>query len=158
MPERCYLNFRIFLLFFLEFSCLSWVKMEFGINFFSLFFGLSHPGLDRNNAEMMFFKFSKFFCYFFWNFLDRVEKKRNSVLNFFSLFLGLYHTGLGRSKEGMMFFNFLNFFASSLEFSCPGRVGTEFGQFWIEIMLKWCFLIFWFFLLFFFWNFLDRVG
>ena len=56
----------------------------------------------------------------------------------------------------MIFCNFLDFFAIFFEFSFPGRVGTEFGTnfvffsfsaylipVWVEIIMEWCFSIFW---------------
>ena len=55
-----YFNFlNFFAIFFLEFSSQGRVCTEFGTktSFFSLFLGLFHPGLDRNNAGMMFFYF-----------------------------------------------------------------------------------------------------
>ena len=93
--------------------------------FFFLFLGLCQPGLDINNARMMFLNF---FCYFlFWNFLARVKQEWNSEQKFLSLFLSLSQPGLDRNNATMKFFNCLNFFAIFLEFSSLGRVGTEFG-------------------------------
>ena len=40
-----------------------------GLNFFSLFLDLSHPGLDRNNSGMMFINFLNFFAILFGIFL-----------------------------------------------------------------------------------------
>ena len=69
----------------------------------------------------------EFFCYIFRNFLARIGSEWNSELKFFSLFLGLYHPVLAENNAGNRFFNFLNFFAIFSEFSCLGRVRTEFG-------------------------------
>ena len=119
-------SFAIF--FFLEFSRPDQVGTEFGINFFFLFLCLSHHGLDRNNAGLMFFNFLNFFAIFFCNFLAKVGQYWNSGLNFFSLFLGLSHPGLDKNNAGIMFFSFLNFFTIFLKkISCLDRVGMEFG-------------------------------
>ena len=115
------------------------------LNFFAIFFGISLPGsrmsriwdynfffpflslsnliLPRNNARKRFFLFFEFFCYFFRNFLARVKCERNLRLKFFSLFLGLYHPACLKIMPERVFFNFLLFFS---EFSCLGRVWTEF--------------------------------
>ena len=63
-----------FVLFFLEFSCLGRVGKEFGTKIFSLFLGLSHLGLEWNNARMMFFNFLNFFSIFFGIFLPRLGR------------------------------------------------------------------------------------
>ena len=95
--------------------------------FFFLFLGLSHPGLDRNDAGMMFFNFSNFFAIFFGNFLTRVGSERNSGLKLFSLSLGLFHPGLERNNAGMMFFFIFRIvLLIFLEFSCSGRVRKKF--------------------------------
>ena len=73
MPKWCFLIFIIFLLFFIfEFFLLFFMailarvesKWNSWLNFFFLFLGLSHPGLDRNNVGMMFFSFLNFFGIF----------------------------------------------------------------------------------------------
>ena len=128
MPESGFLIFWIFILFFSEFSCLGRVWTELGSKiFFFLFLGLSNPVLAKTNAEKRFLKFFEFFCYFFRNFLARVEYERNSGLNFFSLFLSLSHPGLDGHNARTMFFKLLNFFAFFLEFSSSGRVRMKFG-------------------------------
>ena len=94
--------------------------------------------------------FLNFFAIFLKNFLDRVGIQ---VEIFFFLFFVLPQLGLDRNIDRMMFF--LIFLLIFLEFSSPGRVGTEFrmkffflsfsaylSPVWIEIMLEWCFLIF----------------
>ena len=59
-------NFLNYFTIFLEFSSLGRVGTEFGTKFFfSPFLNLSHPGLDRNIARMMFFNFLNFFAIFF---------------------------------------------------------------------------------------------
>jgi len=59
-------NFLNFFAIFLEFSSPGQVGTEFVTKFFfSLFLNLFHPGLDRNNAGMMFFNFFNFVAIFF---------------------------------------------------------------------------------------------
>ena len=108
MPEWRFLVFLKFLPFFLEFSSQGWDGTELGLNFFFLFLGQSHPGLDRYNVRMMFLNFFTFF--FFWNFLARVGYDWNWGLKSCSLFLGKSHPGLDRNISGMTFFNFFAFF------------------------------------------------
>ena len=91
-----------------------------GLKFFSLILGLSHPVLAKNNAGKGFFIILNFFCYFFLNFLNRVEYERNSGLKFFFLFLGLSHPVLAKNNAGKRFFNFLNFFAIFFGIFLPG--------------------------------------
>ena len=64
MSERGFLIFSNFLLVFWNF--LVWVKYErnSGVKFFSLFLGLSHPVLTKNNVGKRFFNFFKFFVFF----------------------------------------------------------------------------------------------
>ena len=84
MPER---GFWIFLQYLFR-NFLASVKYErnSGLKFFSLFFGLSHPVLAKNNAGKRFFIFSIFLLFFFWNFLPRARYERNSRLKYvFSL-------------------------------------------------------------------------
>ena len=136
--------------FFSEFSCPIRVWTEFGSNIFFLLLSLSHSVLAKNNVGKLFLNFFqifyyffrnflrrveyerqsglKFFCHFFRNFLAWVEYERNSGVKFFSLFLGLSHPVLAKNKVGKRFLNFFNSFAIFLEFSCLGRVWTEFGS------------------------------
>ena len=160
MSEKGFLNFSIFLLFFSKFSCSGLDERNSRLKFFSLFLGLSHPVLAKNNTEKGFFDF---FCYFFRNFLARVKYERNSGLKFFSLFLSPSNPVLAKNNAGKGFFIFFLIFWPFLsEFSCPGLVWTEFetnifffsfsaslNPFWIEIMVELSFLIFLIFLLFF---------
>ena len=113
-----YFNFWIFLLFFSEFSSSGRVWTEFGTKIF-LFLGLYYSILAKNNAGNRFFNF---FCYFFRNFLARVEYERNLGLKFFSLFLGQYHPVLAKNNGRNRFFNFLNFFCYFF-WNFQGRVG-----------------------------------
>ena len=171
MPESVFLVLWNFLLFFLNFLPRVEHERNSGLKFFFLFLGLSHPIFAKNNTGKRLFNFlncfalffgiffpgssmNGIFCYFFRNFLVRIEKERNLRLNFFSLFLGLYHLILAKNnvrKSFLIFFNFLLFFS---EFSCPGRVWTEFWSkflfslsayiipFWLKIMPEIGFLIF----------------
>ena len=96
-----------------------------------IFFSLSRPISSRFSKKYrrkeVFYNF-EFFCYFFRNFLNRVEYERNSGLKFFFLVLGLSHPVLDRNIVGKgFFFIFLFFLLFFLEFSCRGRVCTEFG-------------------------------
>ena len=130
MPERGFLIFWIFLQFFSEFSYLGRVRTEFWTKFFfSLFLGLSHPVLDKNNAEKRFFNFSNYFAIFFWNFLAWVEYERNSGLKFFffsfSVYLIPFWVKILPERGFLIFWIFFLFLS---EFSCPGRVCTEFGS------------------------------
>ena len=67
------------------------------------------------------------FYYFFRNFLARVEFERRSGLKFCFLFFGLSHPVLAKLLPGISFINFWAFLQFFSEFSCPGRVWTEFG-------------------------------
>ena len=104
----------------------------------------------------------EFFCYFFRNFLARVEYEGNSGLNFFSHFLGLSHPVLAKNNAGKRFFNFWNFFPIFFGIVLPGLsmngiLGKIFFiafsvyliPFWLTIMPGRGFWIFWIFLLFF---------
>ena len=66
MPERVFFKFLNFLAFFFR-NFLARVENErnSGLNFFSLFLGLSHPILAKNNATKGFFNFFYFFSIFF---------------------------------------------------------------------------------------------
>ena len=118
-----------------------------GLKFIFLFLDLSQPGLDRNNAGIMFLKF-RIVLLFFFNILDRVRREQNSGRKSFSLFLGLSHPCLDRNTEGMMFsnffaifslnflarvvqgmvfFNFLNFFAIVFGIFLSGSSWNEYG-------------------------------
>ena len=128
MLERGFLIFSIFLLFFFWIffpgSSMNGIRDKF---FFSLFLGLSlldltQTVLDRNNTGINFFNLLNFF----WNFLARVEHKQNSELKFFSLFLGLSHPVWLKILTERVFSIFWMFYLFFSEFSCLGRVLTEF--------------------------------
>ena len=107
MPERGFLIFQIFLLFFSEFSCPGRLWTEFGTKIFLSFLAFLNPFWLKIIPEKGFL----IYCYFFRNFLGRVEYERNSKLKFLSLFLGLSHPLLAKNNAGRRFFNFLNIFA-----------------------------------------------
>ena len=111
MPERGFLSLWIFLLFFLEFSCLGRVWTEFRTkNFFHSFLANLIPFSLKRMPEVV-FQIFEFFCYVFRNFLARVGYERNSGRNFFFLFLGLSHPVWAKNNAGKRFFYFLNYFA-----------------------------------------------
>ena len=123
-----------------------------GLKFFSHFLGLSHPVFAKNNAGERFFEF---FCYFFQNFLARVEYELNSGLKFFTLFLDLSHPVLAKNNAGKRFVNFLIFFSIFFEIFLSGLSmnGIRDKKFfllftaylipyWLKIMLERDFLIF----------------
>ena len=116
----------IFLQFFSEFSCRGRVSTEFGTK---ILFSLSRPiwVLAKNNAGMRFFRFMNFFAIFFGIFLPVSSMNGIRGLKFFFLFLGLSHPVLARNNAGSMFLIFWFFLVFFWEFSCPGRVWTEFG-------------------------------
>ena len=108
--------------------------------------------------ERDFLIFLIFFSYFFRNFLARAEYERNSGLKLFSLFLGQSHPVLPKYNTGKGFLIFSIFLLFFSEFSSPGRVWTEFRTkiffhsfsiylipFWLKLMSKRDFFIFWFF-------------
>ena len=101
MLERGFLIFKIFLLFFLEFSCPGRVRTEFQTKIFCIFFGLSHPVLAKNIAGKSFFNF---FAIFFSEFssLGRVITEFVAKF-FFFLFFGLSHPVLAKNNAGMSF-------------------------------------------------------
>ena len=110
---------------------------------------------------MRFFNFLNFFAILFGIFLPGSSGNGIRDYNFFLTFsanLILVWIQIMPEWCFLIFWIFLLFF---LEFSSPGRGGTEFGTkiffsfsaylipVWIEITPVWCFLIFWIYLLFF---------
>ena len=83
------------------------------------------------------FYFFEFFCYFFRNFLPRVEYERNLGLKFFSLFLGLFHPVLSTNNAGKRFFNFLIFFLFFWNFLArveyERNSGLKFSSFFLSL-------------------------
>ena len=129
MPERGFLFFWIFLLFFSEFSSPCRVWTEIGAKFFfSLFLDLSTLVLAKNNSRKRFLNFLIFFFYFFQNFLARAEYEWNFGLKFFffsfSVYLIPFWLKLIPKRDFLIFWFFLLFFS---KFSCPSRVWTKLG-------------------------------
>ena len=109
------------MLFFSEFSSPAEYERNSGLKVFSRFLGLFNPVLARNNARKVFINF---FFLFLWNFLAQVEYERNSGLKcFFSFSANIIPLCLKKMPERA----FLIFFIFFSEFSCSGRVVTEFG-------------------------------
>ena len=69
MPERGFLIFWIFMLFFPNFLARVQYQRNSGLKYFSPFPGLSHPVLARNIAWKRSFNFLNFFAIFFGIFL-----------------------------------------------------------------------------------------
>ena len=110
MPERAFLIFWIFLLYFSQFSFPGGVWTEFGTK---IFLYLSLPLSTRFRQKYCWnklFSFFEFFCFLFWNFLARVECERNLGLKFFSRFLGPSPPVLAKNNAGKRFLNFFFFF------------------------------------------------
>ena len=125
MPER---DFLIFWIFFSEFSSPDPVWTEIGAKFFfSLFLGLSHPVLAKNNVGKRFFNFLNFFAIFFSEFSSpgRVWTKIRTKFFFFSFpaYLLPFLLKVIPERDFLIFWFFLLFF---LEFSSFGWVRTEF--------------------------------
>ena len=129
MSELTFFIFWIFLLFFfLEFSCFGCVGTKFGTKIFSLFLGLSHPVLAKNNAGMRFFNFFSFIAIFFAIFFPGPCMNRIRDQNFFfSLSRPISSPVLLNKMPERGFLIFWSFLLFLLELSCPGHVWTEFG-------------------------------
>ena len=65
IPERGFLIFQFFYYFFRNFLGRVEYERHSGVKFFSLFLGLSHPVLSKNNIGKWFFNFFQIFGYFF---------------------------------------------------------------------------------------------
>ena len=76
MPEIGFLIFWFFLYFFRNFLVRVEYERNLRLKFFSLFLGLYHPALAKNNAGNSFFNFFKFFAIFFRIFLPRSSMNR----------------------------------------------------------------------------------
>ena len=161
MPERGFLIFWIFLLFFPEFSCPGSVWTEFGTK---IFFSLSRPISSRfskimpDRGFLIFWIFLLFFSEFSclgWIWTEFGTKIFSSLSHPISV--------LAKNNSGMWFFNFFNFFAIYFGIFLPWSsingirdknfflsFSATLNPFSIEIMLE---LTFWIFLLFFFLEF-----
>ena len=129
MSERGFLIFWFLFLFLSEFSCPGRVWTEFGTKFFSLFLGLSHPILAKNNAGkwFFFFNFLIFFSIFFKIFFPGSSLNGIRDINFFlsfSTYLISFWLKIMTERGFLICWIFLLFFS---KFSCPGRLWKEFG-------------------------------
>ena len=110
----------------------------------------------------MVLQFFEFFCYFFRNFLARVEYVRNSRVKFCFHFFGLSQPVFAKNSAGNRFYNFLNFITTFfgifllgssmngiLEQNFVFTFSTYLIPYWLKIMTGRGFTIFWIFLLFF---------
>ena len=109
-------------------NCLARVEYErnSGLKFFSRFLGLSHPVSAKTNAGMRFFCFLIFFAIIFGIFLPGSSMNGIRDQNFFLSFsanLIPYWLKIIPEIGFLIFWIFLLLFS---EFSCSGRVGTEF--------------------------------
>ena len=131
MPGRGFTIFWIFLLFFLEFYCPGRVWTEFWSKICFHFFGFCHPVWAKNNAGKWFYNFLNFFTIFFGIFLRGLSMNGILEQNFvftFSAYLIPYCLKIMPGRGFTIFWIFMLFFS---EFSCPGRVWTEF---WSKIL------------------------
>ena len=128
MPERGILIFLIFYYIFRNFLARVEYERNSGLKYFSLFFVVSHSALARNNAGKRFYNFSKFLNIFFGIFLPGSSMNGIRDKKFFSSFFRPisfpFSLKIMLESGFKIFWIFLLFFS---EFSCPGRVWTEFG-------------------------------
>ena len=116
-----------FFYFFRNFLARVEYKRNSGLNFFFLFLDQSHPILAKNNARNSFFNSLNFLAIFFGISFHGSSMNRIQVENFFlsfSAYLIPFWLKI-MSERGFLIFCFFIFFS---EFSCPGRVWTEFGS------------------------------
>ena len=120
MPERGFLIFWIFLLFFWNFLARVEYERNSGLKFFSLLLGLSHPVLAKNNTGKRVFPFLNFFGNFLQNFLARIEYERNSGLKFFffsfSAYLIPFWLKIIPERGFLIFCNFFRNFVVRVEY------------------------------------------
>ena len=133
IAEKRFYNFLIFYYFFRNFLARAEYERNSGLKFCFYFFGLSYPILAKNIAGRGFIVFFLIFLLFFSEFYSCVEYERNSALKFCFHFLGLSDPVLAKNNAAKRFYNFLNFLIFFSEFSCPGRVWTEF---WSKILFS----------------------
>ena len=129
IPERGFLIF--FFQFFCYFSCNFLARVECernsGVNIFSPFLSLSHLVFVKNTAEKMFFNFLNYFAFFLAFFFPGPSMNGIQGKNFFhsfSAYLVPFNKLKIQPERGFLFIYFFLFFS---QFSCPGRVWTEFG-------------------------------
>ena len=127
MLERNFLIFWFFFIIFRNFLARVEYERNSGLNFFFLFLGLSCPVLAKNNAGKGFFNFLNFFAIFFGTFLPGSSmngiRDKNCFFSF-SAYLIPFWLKIMPEWGFWILWIFLLFF---LEFSCRGRVRTEFG-------------------------------
>ena len=126
MRGRGFIIFWFFLLFFWNFLAHVECEWNSGLKFFSRFLGLPHPVLAKNNAGKRFYKFLNFFTIFFEIFFP--GSSMNGILkwNFvftFSAYIIPFWLKIMPGGGFIIFLFFLQFFS---DFSCLGRVWTEF--------------------------------
>ena len=128
MSRIGFIIFRIFFIFFTEFSCPGRVWTEFGIKFF--FFTFSAyliPVLGKNNVGRRFCNFLNFFAIFFGIFLPGSVMNEIQDENFFvsfSAYLDSFGLKIMPERGFLIFWIFLLFVS---EFSTSDRVWTRFG-------------------------------
>ena len=128
MPEIGFLIFWFFFSFFFRnFHARVEYERNSGLNFFSLLLCVTHPILAKNNAERSFFNFLNFLAIFFGISFHGSSMNGIQVENFFfsfSAYLLPFWLKIMPEMGFLIFWIFFFYFFS--EFSCPGRVWTEF--------------------------------
>ena len=125
MPERDFLIFWFFLLLFWNFLARVGYEQNSGLNFFSLFHGLSGV-LAKNNAGKRFSNFLNFFSIFLRIFFPRPSKNENwDKIFFFSLFWPIFYPFWLKVILERVFLVFWFSILFFLEFSCSGWVRRE---------------------------------
>ena len=160
MLERGFLILWIFLLFFSEFSCLGRVWTEFGTKIFSLFLGLYHPVLAKNNARKRFLNFFAIFLEFCCPGRVWAEFWTKIFIFSFSSYLISFWTKIMPERGFLIFEFFCYFFRNFLpQVEYERNLGLNFFSFFHVLShpvlakkknAEKSFLIFWIFLLFFF--------
>ena len=122
IPRRGFIIFKIFFLFFSEFSKSVEYEWNSELKFCFPFFGLSHPVLAKNNPGKRFYNLFNFFTIFFGIFMLGSSMNRIRDQNFVFIFsadhIPFYPKNIARKR----FYNLLNFLLFFSEFSLPGRV------------------------------------
>jgi len=127
MPRRGFKIFEFLYYVFRNFLARVEYERNSGLKFWFHFFSLSHPVLAKNDAGKRFYNFLNFFTIFFGIFLPGSSMNGIRDWNFdftFSAYLIPFWLKMVPGRGFIIFWIFLLFFP---EFSCPGRVWTEFG-------------------------------
>jgi len=127
MPGRSFIIFWIFLLFFWNFLARVEYERNPGLKFRFHIFGLSHPVWARNNAGNRFYNFLNFYTILFGIFFPGSSMNGNWDWNYFFTFSAYIFPFWLEIMPGICFIIFWIFLLLFSEFSCPGRVWTEFG-------------------------------